>query len=60
MNRGGARHDKHMLYALEAFTPEQLREMIADPDIVLIHGGEELTEANVAAIEAKPAAKTKG
>ena len=52
MNRGGARHDRHQVHAADAFSPLQLREMMADPELVLILGGDALTEAHVAAMEA--------
>jgi hypothetical protein len=55
MNRGGVRHDKHKVHKLEAFTPDELREIHADPDVVAFVAAEPLTEAHIAAIEAKAA-----
>lgn len=62
MNRGGARHEGHKTHELDAFTPDQLREMHADPNLALILGGDALTEDHIAEHEAaakKPAAKAK-
>lgn len=55
MNRGGVRHDKHKVHELEAFTPAQLREILAETDVVAFTVAEPLTEAHVAALEAKAA-----
>ncbi len=63
LNRGGTRHERHAAHGPGAFAPAQLREMLAEPDLVLIQGGSLLTEGHVAAletIEAKAAAKAKG
>ncbi len=63
MNRGGTRHEGHKEHDLDAFTAAQLRDMHEDPNVVLILGGERLTEGQVAAAEdaAKAkAAKAKG
>jgi hypothetical protein len=60
MNRGGLRHDRHQVHQLGSFTPVQLREMLAEPELALILGGDALTEAHVAGLEAPPAKKAKG
>lgn len=56
MNRGGVRHDGHQVRDLEAFTPDQLREMATDPNLALIVGGEKLSDQHIEAAE-KAAAK---
>lgn len=38
MIRGGMRHPPHAVHALDAFAPEDLAEMIADPSMTLIVG----------------------
>lgn len=52
MNRGGIRHEGHKVHDIDAFTPAQLREMDADPNLVLILGGEKLTDKHIAATPA--------
>jgi hypothetical protein len=66
MNRGGRRHDRHAVHSLADFTPAQLREMLAEPDLVLL-GGVVLTEDYIGELEAEAqtkagakAAKAKG
>ena len=57
--RGGIRHEPHAAHDVAAFTPVQLREMLAEPELSLVIG-EKFTAAHVDAIEVKPAAKAKG
>jgi len=51
MNRGGTRHEGHKVHDFEAFTVAQLRDMHNEPNLVLIVGGDLLTEAVVAEME---------
>jgi hypothetical protein len=60
MNRGGVRHDKYKVHKLEAFTPGQLRELLAEDGVVSFVSAEPLTEAHIEAIEAKAKSKAKG
>jgi hypothetical protein len=51
MNRGGIRHPEgRKAHAMDKLTPDQLREMLAEPALELIIG-EPLTEKHVAALE---------
>jgi hypothetical protein len=56
MNRGGKRHEGHGVHELSDFTVGNLREMFDDANLVLIMGGEAVTEAQVMKIEADAAA----
>lgn len=58
MNRGGIRHDRGQAHDPAKFTPAQLREMLADQDLVLTVG-DALTEEHITAIEAKAAKSDK-
>ncbi len=49
MNRAGVRHPRHATHELDAFTPEQLREMLDEPELTLIIG-ERFTEAHLKAM----------
>ena len=51
--RGGHRNPPHAVHDIGFHTPEQLRELIAEPEITVI-SGDLLTEADIAAIEASP------
>lgn len=51
LNRGGARHVRHQAHRLEDFSPQQLREMLAEPDLALIVGAP-LTAKQIDGIEA--------
>lgn len=55
MNRGGTRHEGHKLHELDAFTAAQLRDMHDEANLVVIVGGDLLTEAQVVAAEEKAA-----
>lgn len=61
--RGGVRHPKSAQHKLEAFTPAQLREMLAEPELHLTLG-RPLLAGDVDAIEASakaaPAEKPEG
>lgn len=49
--RGGVRHPRQEMHLLGRFTPDQLREMLAEPELSLVIG-RPLTAADIAAIEA--------
>ena len=49
--RGGVRHPKSAEHLLRDFSPDQLREMLSEPELALTLG-RPLTFADVAAIEA--------
>lgn len=57
MNRGGMRHVGHARHSAAQFTPEQMRELVGEPDLVLIAGGERLTPAHLDAKAAAPGKK---
>lgn len=49
--RGGVRHPFLASYPADAFSPAQLRELLAEPALAVIVGGEPLGEHHVAAHE---------
>lgn len=63
MHRGGRANPQHAAYVAGDHTPEQFRDLISDPNIVVITGGERLTAAHVdemeAAVKAEPAKTAK-
>ena len=59
MFRGGRENPVHAAYPVGDHTPEQLREMLADPQITMVTG-EAVTEEFIASMEsgaAKPGRK---
>lgn len=56
MHRGGRANPPHAAHDHGVHSPEQLRELLAEPQITVIVG-EKLTEAHVVAIEAAVEAK---
>ena len=51
--RAGVRHPAVASHALDAFTPEQLRELLAEPALRVVIG-EALSEAFIRALEDAP------
>lgn len=61
MHRGGRRNPRHAAYAPGDHTPDELRELVNDPEIIVIDGGAVLTDAAIdaqVAANALAAAKT--
>ena len=58
MHRGGRANPQHADYVAGDHTPAQFRDLLDDPNIVVITGGERLTPAHVeemeAAVKAEP------
>jgi len=52
MNRGGVRHERLKTFDTEAFSPHQMREMLSEPELALIVGGEPMGAAHLAEVEA--------
>jgi hypothetical protein len=57
MHRGGRANPQHTEYQTGDHTPAQFRDLLGDPNIVVITGGERMTIAEVETMEAE-AAKT--
>ena len=52
MHRGGRANQAHAEYVAGDHTPDQFRDLVGDPNIVVITGGERLTHAHVEEMEA--------
>jgi hypothetical protein len=59
MHRGGRANPQHEAYQAGDHTPAQFRDLVADPNIVVITGGERMTLDDVAALEAEAAKAAK-
>jgi hypothetical protein len=57
--RGGVRHPRHAVHAADAFTAAQIAELLAEPALTVILGGQVATAAAVAAAAA-PKTPAKG
>lgn len=58
MIRGGVRHGRVAEHLVGRFTPDQLRELIAEPNITVVVG-RPLTSVDIARIEEERAAEAK-
>lgn len=53
MNRGGVRHERLKTFDAETFSPQQMRELLTEPELALINGaGEVMGAAHLAEVEA--------
>lgn len=57
MHRGGRSNPQHAVYEQGDHTLAQFRDLLGDPNMVVILGGERMTLDHVAAIEADAASK---
>lgn len=59
MHRGGRANPRHAAYPDSDITPHQLHDLVHDPEIVVIKGGDAVTplDAEAALVTAQAAAK---
>ena len=53
MNRGGQRHERLKTFKEGTFSPEQVRELLNEPEIALISGGEVMGAKHLEEVEAQ-------
>lgn len=56
MHRGGRANPRHAAYDMGEHSPDQLRELLAEPEMTVVIG-DALTEDHIAEIEARSAPK---
>jgi hypothetical protein len=59
-HRGGRHNPPHASYADGEHSPDELRQLLGDPTIKVIVGGEVLTEDYIAGLEETAAKKSSG